>query len=265
MKPGKTNTPVAQHSAFYNSAGDGVIPNKGSLDVRAANDQRTLISFGSIAALIGFILSGPVGFLLVLLIKPQPAWTSASNFAAHYNSLQNIPYYFGFILIGGMLILAVAHYLNADKELPLDKMHVLLSVVWTTIFATLVLFNYICQIAFIHHLATNYNPDNDTAISTLSMANPASLSWAVEMCGYAILGVATWLLSAYYRNKNKTIYFLLIANGIISILSAAFFVYNDKWLLTTTGLASYFFWNILMIVLLFLIYRHSKKGTYEAA
>ncbi|MFL5789121.1 MAG: hypothetical protein ACJ748_13760 [Flavisolibacter sp.] len=264
MKP-KSNTPVAQHSAFYTTASVGNTPNTRSLNVKAANDKRTLISFGSIAALIGFIFSGPVGFVLILLIKPQPAWTSAANFVAQYNSLQNMPYYFGFILIGGMLILAVAHYLNAESELPLDKMHVLLSVVWTTIFAALIFFNYICQIAFIHHLVTNYNPDNDMAISTLSMANPASLSWAIEMCGYAILGVATWLLSPYYRNKNKTIYFLLIANGIISIFSAALFVYNGKWLLTTAGLTSYFLWNILMIVLLILIYRYSKKEIYETA
>jgi hypothetical protein len=263
MNDRKTNTPVAQHSPFYTSAGVDIISTSTSLNEKAASQKRALISFGSIAALIGFILSGPVGFLFVQLVKPLPAWTTAANFAAQYNPLQNIPYYFGFILIGGMLILAVAHYLNADNELPLDKMHVLLSVIWTTIFAAFVFFNYICQIAFIHHLATDYKPDNDTAISTLSMANPASLSWTVEMWGYAILGVSTWLLSAYYRNKNRTIHFLLTANGIVSILSAGFFVYDGKWLLTIIGLASYFLWNMLMIVLLILIYRHSKQPNYE--
>src|SRR5436305_958290 len=121
MTPGKMNTPVAQPSAFYISAGVGIIPRERSLNVKAEKDKRILISFGSMIALTGFILSGPVGFALVLLIKPQPAWTSSANFVSHYNSLQNIPYYFGFILIGGMLILAVAHYLNAENESPLDK------------------------------------------------------------------------------------------------------------------------------------------------
>ena len=234
-----------------------------NLNERTANDKRSLISLGSMAALVGFILSGPVGFIIVQFTKPQPAWTSVDKFVAHYNSLQNIPYYFGFILVGGMLLLAVAHYLNSDNESTVDRMHVVLSLLWTTIFAALVFFNYICQIAFIHHLATDYKPENATVIFTLSMANPASLSWAIEMWGYAILGVATWLLSAYYREKNKTIYFLLIANGIISILSAAVFVYNGKWQVTSIGLASYFFWNMLMIGLLILIYRHSKKRTFE--
>src|SRR5215210_6517686 len=103
-----------------------------------------LISFGSTVALAGFILSGPVGFLTVLFMKPQPSWTSARDFVTNYNSLQNIPYYFGFILVGGMLILAAAHYLNSGKENELDKLHIFLAVVWTVIFAVLIFFNYIC-------------------------------------------------------------------------------------------------------------------------
>ena len=264
MKHPNTNTPDVQHPTIKIRGSGNKLLNTRSLNARAANDKRTLISLGSIAALIGFIFSGPIGFVLVNIIKPQPGWTSAGNFAAQYNSLQNIPYYFGFILVGGMLILAVAHYLNAEDELPLDKMHVLLSVVWTTIFAALIFFNYVCQTTYIHHLASNYKPENDNTIAILSMANPASLSWAIEMWGYAILGVATWLLSAYYKERSRIIYFLLIANGIISILSAALFIYNDKWLLTTTGLAGYFAWNLLMIVLLLLIYRHSKKLQYAS-
>jgi len=264
MKHDKTKTTVVQRSNFHTNQGiDKTLSTRSGK--KAANDKRALISLGAITALIGFILSGPVGFIIVQGIKPQPEWTSVAVFVAHYNSLQNVPYYFGFILVGGMLILAVAHYLNADNELPLDKMHVLLSLVWTTAFAALVFFNYICQIAFIHHLAADYKPENNIVITTLSMANPASLSWAIEMWGYAILGIATLLSSAYYKGKNKTIYFLLIANGIISILSVALFVYDGKWLLTIIGLASYFFWNLLMIVLLCLIYRYSKKQIHETA
>jgi hypothetical protein len=262
MKLSNTKTSAEQHPTIQIQRSSNDLLSSRSLNAKAANDKRTLISFGSIAALIGFILSGPIGFVLVQLIKPLPEWTSAANFAAQYNSLQNIPYYFGFILVGGMLILATAHYLNAENELPLDKMHVFLSVVWTTIFAVLIFFNYICQSTYIHHLVINYKPENDTTIATLSMANPASLSWAIEMWGYAILGVATWLLSAYYRERSRVIYFLLIANGVVSISSVALFIYNDKWLLTSTGLAGYFFWNLLMIVLLILIYRHSKKVQY---
>jgi hypothetical protein len=225
-------------------------------------NKRALISLGSSTALVGFILSGPVGYLFVQLIKPLPAWTTAGDFAAHYNFLQNLPYYFGFVLVGGMLILSAAHYRNISNESELDKMQILLSMVWTTIFATLIFFNYICQTTFIHHLVTHYNPGYDSAIATLSMANPSSLSWSVEMWGYAILGVATWLLSAYYKKRSKRIYYLLIANGIVSIASAILFIIDSTWLLSTAGLAGYFLWNLLMIVLLSLIYRHSKRSSY---
>lgn len=223
--------------------------------------KKELISLGASTALIGFLLSGPIGFLLVQFIQPQPAWTTAGDFVTHYNAWQNVPYYFGFVLVGGMLILAAAHYRNIGDESELDKMHILLSVVWTTIFATLIFFNYICQTTFIHHLATHYQPGYNTAIETLSMANPASLSWAIEMWGYAFLGVGTWLLSAYYRNKNRLIYSLLIANGVISVGSALLFLIDGTWLLTTGGLVGYALWNLLMIVLLFLIYKHSKRSS----
>src|SRR5207253_6287865 len=128
--------------------------------------------------------------------------------------LQNIPYYFGFILVGGILILAAAHYINADKEKDSDKLHLLLSLVWTTISSTLIFFNYICQTTFVAHLASNYKTEYNTAITTLTMANPDSLSWAIEMWAYAFLGVGTWLMSAFYKQKNKTIYTLLILNGV---------------------------------------------------
>ncbi|MBK9013809.1 MAG: hypothetical protein IPM82_06825 [Saprospiraceae bacterium] len=67
-------------------------------------------------------------------------------------------------------------------------------------------------------------------------------------------------MSGYYAAKNKTIYWLLILNGIVSILTVVFTIIDVKWLLTTTGLISYFVWNVLMIALMILIYRHSKKA-----
>jgi hypothetical protein len=222
-------------------------------------NKRGLISFGSLVALIGFILSGPVGFLFVQFIRPQPAWTSAATFVANYNSVQDIPYYFGFMLVGGMLILAAAHYLNAGKEKEFDKLHLLLSLIWTTIFSALIFFNYICQTTFIPHLAKNYKAEYNTAIATFSMANPYSLSWSIEMWGYAILGVATWLMSSFYREKNRVIYIFLIANGLVSLLSAVLFIVDVHWLLTTAGMVGYFFWNLLMIVLLILIYKYSRN------
>lgn len=80
------------------------------------------------------------------------------------------------------------------------------------------------------------------------------------MWGYGILGVATWLMSDYYSGKNATIRWLLITNGVVSVLTVAFTVMDVNWLMTPAGLAGYFSWNVLMIVLMILIYRHSKKA-----
>jgi uncharacterized membrane protein len=90
------------------------------------------------------------------------------------------------------------------------------------------------------------------------MANPMSLSWAVEMWGYGILGVATWLMAGYYKEKNNIISRFLILNGIVSIATIVFTIADINWVLTTTGLIAYMFWNVLMIVLMIMIYRNSK-------
>ncbi len=58
--------------------------------------------------------------------------------------------------------------------------------------------------------------------------------------------------------EPRDINFLLLANGIVSLLSAVLFMVDEQWLLTTTGLISYFCWNLLMIVLLILIYMTRK-------
>ncbi len=217
-----------------------------------------LIFFGAIIAMTGYITSGPAGFMLVKLTKPQPVWTSAAVFAANYNFIQDIPYYFGFLLIGGMLMIAAGYYLDYKEENSKTTFQLLLSLLWTGVFAALIFFNYVCQTTFIRHLALHYKPENDSIISTFSMANPMSLSWAIEIWGYGILGVATWLMAGYYKQKNNFIRWLLILNGMVSLLSVAFTIFNINWVLTTAGIIAYMFWNILMIVLMIMIYRNSK-------
>jgi hypothetical protein len=222
-----------------------------------------LISLGALVGLTGYVLSGPVGFMVVKSTYPQPVWASPAVFAENYHVIQDMPYYFGVLLIGGMLMLSAGIYLKSKTEPEKSRFHILLALMWTTFFAALIFFNYICQTTFVRHLALEYKPAYDAMISTFSMANPMSLCWAIEMWGYGILGVATWLMSAYYSDKNRAIYWLLILNGIVSILTVVFTIIDVNWLMTTAGLAGYFFWNVLMIVLMILIYKHSKKLNHE--
>jgi hypothetical protein len=215
-----------------------------------------LISLGAMVALTGYILSGPAGFLLVRSVQPQPAWESAATFARYYHVVQDVPYYFGLLLIGGMLMLAAGHCLLARDEPHEVRFHALLSLAWTTAFAALIFFNYLVQTTYVRHLALAYEPAHDTAITIFSMANPRSLAWATEMWGYGILGVATWLLAGYYRGRSRPIRLLLIANGIVSILTVVFTVIDISWVLTPFGLAGYFVWNALMIALMALLWRY---------
>ena len=227
-------------------------------------NYKKIIALGAIIALTGYILSGPVAFIIVNLIKPQPAWSSPAVFVQHYSVIQDLPYYFGFLLIGGMLMLSAGIYLDCNKTNQRMKFLLLMSFGCTIVFCTLISFNYICQTTFVHNLALNYAPEYDFAISAFSMTNPLSFCWANEMWGYGILGVVTILLSGYYKTRSRFIYMLLLLNGIVSLASVAWTIIDVNWVMTFAGLVSYFFWNILMIVMMVMIYLNSQKEIYNA-
>jgi hypothetical protein len=180
-------------------------------------------------------------------------------FAEHYHIVQDVPFYFGFLLIGGMLMLMAGHYLSAKNEPENTRFYTLLALSATAVFAALIFFNYVCQTTFVRHLALHYQPEYDTMIATFSMVNPMSLCWGIEMWGYGILGVATWLLAVFYQNKNRLVYWLLIGNGVMSLAGVAGTVLDVSWLLTAGGLAAYFLWNLLMVVLVLAVYLFWKK------
>ena len=217
-----------------------------------------LISFSAVIALIGYITSGPVAFFVVRLVKPQPAWVSPSVFVENYSAIQDLPYYFGFLLIGGMLMLVAGHYLNCAGEDRTKKFKLLIAFGWTVVFCASISFNYICQTTFVRNLTIHYKPEYDAAISAFSMANPMSFCWANEMWGYAFLGIATWFMASYYQGANNFIRALLVTNGIVSLVSALWTVVDVNWVMTIAGLIGYFAWNILMIAIMVSIYQYSK-------
>ena len=156
-------------------------------------------------------------------------------------------------------MLVSGHYLNYNEENTRKKFHLLVALGWTIAFFTLISFNYICQTTFVHNFSLHYKPEYDSAISAFSMSNPMSLCWAMEMWGYALLGIATILMSEYYTGKNNFIRSLLIINGIGSVLGAIWLIFDVSWVMTTMGMIAYVVWNALMIVLIISIYEHSRK------
>jgi len=101
-------------------------------------DYNKLIALGAIVALVGYIMSGPVAFLIVHLVKPQPEWISPEVFAENYGTIQDLPFYFGFLLIGGMLMVVAGHYLNFKEDDDEKKFHLLISLGWTIVFCALI-------------------------------------------------------------------------------------------------------------------------------
>ncbi|HEU5289038.1 MAG TPA: hypothetical protein VFU05_00250, partial [Cyclobacteriaceae bacterium] len=219
------------------------------------------IANSALVALTGYITSGPLGFLLVYYVKPQPSWISPEVFAANYHIVQDLPYYFGFLLIGGMVMLVTGHCLDFNNENSGKRFRLLAAFGFTIAFFVIISFNYICQTTFVRQLALNYEPEYDSTIASFSMANPMSLCWAIEIWGYGFLGVATWFLSGYYSGKNRTIQILLWINGMVSIATIVLMIIDMDWLMTPIGLSAYFVWNVLMIVLMILIYNYSRKLT----
>jgi hypothetical protein len=195
----------------------------------------------------------------VTLIKPQPVWTSAAVFAENYALIQNLPYYFGFFLVAGMFMIVAGHYLNYSGGNDEIRFRLLLALGATTVFSVLISFNYICQSTFVANLAADYQPEYESAIFIFSMANPLSLCWAIEMWGYGLLGIGTWLMAAYYSSRNIWIETLLIMNGGMSLIGAIWVSIDIGWVMTPVGLIAYLAWNALMIIVLILIYRDSKR------
>ena len=215
-----------------------------------------MILRGAVLGLIGFVLSGPVAVLLVNLTHPQPPWISSEVFVAQYHVIQNLPYFLGFFILAGMLLLSAGHYLNYSGENLSIRTNFLLALSLTIVFFALISFNYICQTTFVHNMATHYKPEYDALIAGFSMSNPASYCWANEMWGYGILGIATWLMAPYYKGRNTLIRWLLISNGIISLISPVWTIINVNWVLSALGFSLFLLWNFLMIALMILIIRH---------
>src|SRR5690242_12281782 len=71
-----------------------------------------------VVLLAGIPLSGPVGFVVVGALAPQPPWTGPERFIEHYHALQAAPFGFGFLLIAGFLALHVAIYESAPPGSP---------------------------------------------------------------------------------------------------------------------------------------------------
>jgi hypothetical protein len=111
--------------------------------------------------------------------------------------------------------------------------------------------NYTVQTTFVPELARHYSASNDAILAALSMSNPASLAWGIEMWAYGLLGVATWLASPAFGEGRleRAAAWTFAANGPASIVPAVLTALRPGWVMTTAGLAAFAVWNLLVVIM----------------
>lgn len=198
--------------------------------------------------LAGAILSGPVAMFVVSRVAPQSRLTSVDAFADHYHPIQVLPYLLGYVLLVGFVLFAASCHALSEAHL---RFRTSAALVFTGIYSALVFTNYTIQLGFIPRVLR----DRPEYIASLTMANPASFAWFLEMFGYAAMGVATWLVSAGFRGSRRAdaIRYLLIGNGVLSVVGAACTAFFDRWVFSSAGFVSFAAWNLLIAIYYLLI------------
>lgn len=205
---------------------------------------------GATALLAGALLSGIISQTLIAGLHPSPPWQGARDFAAHYRAVEALPYFYGIALVAGSVMVIVACHRIASAA---EKHRTTIALVLMAAFVSLVGFNYIAQITFVPELARHYDPGNDAILAALSMGNPRSLGWALELWGYGLFGLASWLVAPLFNRDRleRVAGRLLVLNGVLGVAGALFAAVNIGWVITTAGLVSYVAWNIVIVAAAF--------------
>jgi len=213
------------------------------------------------AALVvgGAVLSGPVAMFVVAQVSPQPAWAGVNVFADHYHPVQGLPYLLGFLLLSGFVFFSASCHALAAAPL---RPRTAAALVFTAIYAALVFTNYTIQLGFIPRVLN----DRPAYVAALTMANPASFAWFLEMFGYAAMGAATWLVAPAFMGSRRAdaIRYLLVANGALSIIGAACTAFFDRWVFSAAGMVSFAVWNALIPACYLLIATTRGGGLEES-
>lgn len=219
---------------------------KGAFQMKENSYARTQYSLGIIGAVL--ILLGTIfpSMFAIFLRPKQPPWESAAVFVEHYDVIQSLPFYFGYFLVGGSLMLLVAVYLcSKSSSLPLAGL------MFGSVGSAIVAINYIIQTTYIPAVVSAYTPDDAVMLQAMSMANPTSLAWAFEMWGYGFIGLGTWFAASFLNSTGiegfaKVLYIL---NGILSLIGAVWSAFDLGWVLTPPGYISFALWNVLYFAL----------------
>src|SRR5512140_987420 len=203
----------------------------GNVMQQPAPQGHALLRSAAWVVAVGAWLSGPVAMLVVSVTHPQPAWSGPAAFRAHYHAVQTVPYLLGFGLLTGFVLFTAACHAAAKPE---QRARTSAALVFTAIYASLVFLNYTLQVGFIPRMLAL----DPAAVASLTMANPTSLAWFLEMFGYAALGMATWLVAPLFEGggRARIVRTLLQANGFLSVAGAVCTAVYERWVFSAAGL-----------------------------
>ena len=211
--------------------------------------------------IFGVFVSGPLTLALVEATHPQPVWQGARVFSENVHPVQTLPFFGGFFLISGFVMLVGSLHALAGENLRARSSAAL---VFVAAYAALVCFNYVVQTTFVPTLARHYEPGNDALLGALTMSNPTSLAWGLEMWGYALLGVATWMVADVFGpgRVERLASWAFAANCPVSVIPAVLTALSPGWVMTTAGIVAFALWNALvlaMAALAFVALRHERS------
>ena len=211
-------------------------------------DNPRLVRAGALCALLGALTSGPLGLWLVHATHPQPPWRDEVTFVASYHWIQTLPFFAGFALVGGFVLLIAALHAEAPTTL---RARTTAAVAFASAFAAMIFTNYAIQTTFVPALLESSSTARSGLLAAVTMANPRSLGWAVEMWGYALLGVATWLAAPMFGGPAVAQWTrrFFVWNGPASIASAAMTAILPGWVMSSLGLWAFGTWNLLIVLL----------------
>jgi hypothetical protein len=227
------------------------------------------LRFGIYAAsstLAGALLSGPVALALLAVTHPEPAWQGPDAFVRSYHPIQTLPYFLGFFLVGGFVSLIASLHAEAPPEM---KPHTSAALAFAAAFSALVFMNYVIQTTFVPVLARSDMPAHRELLAALTMSNPKSLGWGLEMWGYAVLGLATWLVAPVFQGSRleRAARWSFVANGPMSLAGGAWTALDPGWELTSAGALAFGLWNLLVVVmavLSLLVFRRRHRADERA-
>jgi hypothetical protein len=214
----------------------------------ASDAARRTARAGAMLLLIGALVSGPIAFALVQAIHPQPPWAGAARFVAAAHPIQIVPYLTGLVLVAGfVLVIAGLH----ARSRPSRRARATAALACVIVYAALVGLNYVVQTTFVPGLAARYAPEDAPVLAALTMSNPRSLGWALEMWGYGWSGAATWLIAPTLRRsrRGRVAARLFVANGVVSGVGALATVAWPGWVMSGAGLVMFAAWNVLVVVM----------------